>query len=85
MLWTIARAAMLSVMCILPTVAAAEKIPPQCAGARDKLMCACMLNNGGGVAAGHWYKFYSARGRNTNSGGQTNQDFTNCMIRNGRS
>jgi len=80
----VARAAVLGFLCVLPAVAVAEKIPPECARARDKLMCACMLNNGGGVSFGQWYRFHSARGRNVNSGGLTNQDFTNCMIRNGR-
>lgn len=84
MLSTIARAVALGLICIAPTIAVAEKIPPQCAKARDKLMCACMLNNGGGVSTDHWYRFHSARGRNVNSGGLTNQDFTNCMIRNRR-
>jgi hypothetical protein len=76
----IIRAAILGSLCILPSIASAQSIRPECMKMRDKVGCTCALNNGGGLSA-FKTRWFSVRGRHVNRGGQPNQAFTNCMKR----
>jgi hypothetical protein len=63
------------------SIANAQKIDPQCAKMRDKLGCTCALQNGGYIKpTGGW-----ASARKTNDGKPTNQAFTQCLMKHGRS
>jgi hypothetical protein len=77
----------LLVLISLTATAAAQKIDPRCSTMKDKLGCTCAVQNGGKV----YYKpgdrkpsWASVVGKGTNTGGATNQAFTQCLIRHGR-
>ena len=68
---------------LLATSAEAQRIDPRCATMRDKIGCTCALENGGGVGrrpGSNRKRWYSKRG----SQSHVNEDFVQCMVRNGR-
>ena len=72
-------ATVVSLACVLPSLANAQTIRPECVKMKDKIGCTCALNNGGGIKQnGHWY---SVPGR---SNAPRNQAFTDCVARGGR-
>ena len=81
---TVGRAALLGSFCFFATPAGAQNTHPECMKMRDKLGCTCALNNGGGISP-DGKRWFSVRGKSPNRGALTNQAFTNCIIRAGRS